>query len=194
MRIFVAGATGVIGIRLVRLLVIAGHDVAGMTRSPDKTPMLRALGVAPVACDVFDPQRLIREVHRFRAVLLVHLLTDLPDDARQLRKHTAANARIRREGTGNLLTAARAARVRRVFAESVAWDLGGDAAAAKDELEKAVLGTGGVVLRYGQLYGPGTYYENDMPKPPRVHIDEAARRTVASLAAPSGVITITDAA
>jgi len=194
MRIFVAGATGVIGIRLVRLLVIAGHEVAGMTRSPDKTAVLRALGVSPVACDVFDPQRLIREVHRFRPELLVHLLTDLPDDARQLSKHTAANARIRREGTGNLLTAARAAKVRRVLAESIAWDPGGDAAAAKEELESAVLGAGGVVLRYGQLYGPGTYHETAIPKPPRIHIDEAARRTVGSLAAPSGVITITDAA
>jgi hypothetical protein len=55
-----------------------------------------------------------------------------------------------------------------------------------------VLGAGGVVLRYGRLYGPGTYYEDEKPDPPRVHVDEAARRTAAALDASSGIVEVTD--
>ena len=73
-----------------------------------------------------------------------------------------------------------------------AWQLPGDAGAAVSELERLVLGANGVVLRYGRLYGPGTYYEGEKPKPPRVHVDEAARRTVPALDAASGVVEVTD--
>ncbi|HET7559476.1 MAG TPA: epimerase, partial [Limnochordia bacterium] len=59
-------------------------------------------------------------------------------------------------------------------------------------LERAVLDFGGVVLRYGRLYGPGTYYEGDPPEPPRIHVDEAARGTIAALAAPSGIIEVVE--
>jgi hypothetical protein len=102
-----------------------------------------------------------------------------------------ANARIRREGTRNLLAAARAAGARRFLAQSVAWPLPGDAGAAVEEMERSVLEAGGVVIRYGQLYGPGTYYEQ-APPPPRVHVDEAARRTVEALAAPPGIVEIVE--
>ena len=72
------------------------------------------------------------------------------------------------------------------------WELGGDAGDAVHEHERAVLGAGGVVLRYGQFFGPGTYFEDEAPPPPRIHVDEAARRTVPALEAAPGVILVTE--
>jgi nucleoside-diphosphate-sugar epimerase len=189
MRVFVAGATGVIGIRLVPLLVGAGHQVAGMTRSPAKVEVLRGLGAEPVVCDAFDADGVREAVVAFQPDAVVNELTDLPD---QQAATNEANARMRREGTRNLLAAAEAADASRFLAQSIAWQLSGDAGAAVAELERLVLATDGVVLRYGRLYGPGTYNENDLPEPPRVHVDEAARRTVPALYAASGIVEIMD--
>jgi uncharacterized protein YbjT (DUF2867 family) len=191
-RIFLAGASGVIGLRLVPLLVADGHRVAGMTRSPRKADTLRALGAEPVVCDVFDAAALAAAVVSFRPDAVLDELTDLPDDEAAIPEFRQANARIRREGTRNLLAAAQAAGAGRFLAQSVAWRLPGDGGAAVEELERSVLEADGVVLRYGQFYGPGTYYEQAPPPPPRVHIDEAARRTVEALAAPSGVLEIVE--
>ena len=191
-RVFVAGASGVIGVRLLPLLVRAGHTAAGMTRSPHKADAIRALGAAPVVCDVYDADAVTAAMVAFAPDTLVNLLTDLPDDERLIAEHTAANARIRREGGRNLLAAARSAGVRRVLAESIAWTIPGDGGAAALELERAVLDAGGVVLRYGRLYGPGTYYETDVPEPPRVHVDTAASRTLDALDATSGIVTIAE--
>jgi hypothetical protein len=99
---------------------------------------------------------------------------------------------MRREGTRNLLAAAKAAGASRFVAQSVAWHLSGDAGAAVSELERLALAADGVVLRYGRLYGPGTYYESEKPEPPRVHVDEAARRTVTALDAASGIVEVVD--
>jgi nucleoside-diphosphate-sugar epimerase len=192
MRIFVAGATGALGAQLVPLLVAAGHDVAGMTRSEAKTARLRALGAEPVVCDVYDAAGLAGAVTRFAPDAVIHALTDLPADRAELPAAAAANARIRREGTRNLLAAARAAGARRILAESIAFPAQGDGAAAVEEHERAVLAAGGVVLRYGRFYGPGTRHEHDTAPPPAVHVAEAARRTVDALEAPSGVITVVD--
>jgi nucleoside-diphosphate-sugar epimerase len=192
MRIFVAGASGVIGVRLVPLLVAEGHVVAGMTRSQSKADRLRELGAEPVVCDVYDAGAVRDAVVGFEPDTLVDEITDLPDDLERLGSALAANARTRREGTDNLLAAARAAGVSRIVAQSVAWDVQGEGAAAVDHLESAVLGAGGVVVRYGQLYGPGTYYEDGPPPPPRVHVDEAARRTLPALTAESGVIVVVE--
>ena len=85
---------------------------------------------------------------------------------------------------------ARAAGVTRLLAQSIAWKLEGESQAAVEELERLVVNASGVVLRYGQFYGPGTYYEAEPPAPPRVHIDEAARRTVQALDAPGGATLI----
>ena len=191
MRVFLAGASGVIGVRLVPLLVRAGHDVAGMTRTPAKADTLRGLGADPVVCDVYDADGLLHEVVSFAPELVLHELTDLPDDEASI-AGSSANARIRREGTRNLLAAAKAAGASRFIAQSVAWQLSGDAGAAVSELERLVLAADGVVLRYGRLYGPGTYYEGEKPEPPRVHVDEAARRTVVALDAASGIIEVAD--
>jgi nucleoside-diphosphate-sugar epimerase len=189
MRVFVAGASGVIGVRLVPLLVAAGHEVAGMTRSPRKLEMLRDLGAEPLVCDAFDAAALRAVVVGFQPEAIVNELTDLPDEPAATNER---NARIRRDGTRNLLAAAEAAGASRFLAQSVAWQLAGDGGAAVSELERLVLEAGGVVLRYGRLYGAGTYYEGEMPAPPRVHVDEAARRTVAALDAPSGIVEVTD--
>ena len=194
MRIFVAGATGVIGIRLVPLLVAAGHMVAGMTRTPAKAQLLHRLGAEPVVCDVYDAGAVVEAVTAFASDAVVHQLTDLPDDLSALAEGAAANARMRREGTRNLLAAAEAAGARRFLAESVAWELTGESGAAKEELEQSVLRAGGVVLRYGRLYGEGTYYPDALPAEPRIHVDEAARRTVGALGAASGIVTVVEQA
>lgn len=173
------------------LLVSAGHDVAGMTRSPEKVDLLRSLGATPVLSDVYDPDALVEVVVAFAPDTIVNELTDLPDE---LAPSNDANKRMRREGTRNLLAAAEAAQVSRFVAQSVAWRLPGDAGEAVEELERTVLNAQGVVLRYGRFYGPGTYYPTGKPDPPRVQIDEAARRTVLALDAPSGVIEIVELA
>lgn len=192
MRIFVAGASGVIGVRLVPLLVAAGHTVAGMTRTPAKAEALRTLGAEPVVCDVYDRAALTRALGSFVPEVVIHELTDLPDDPADLPERAAANSRIRREGTRNLLDAAGAAGAPRVLAQSVAWELPGDGDEARRELEDAVLAAGGVVLRYGRFYGPGTYNEHALPPQPRIHVDAAARATVAALDAPPGIVTIAE--
>jgi nucleoside-diphosphate-sugar epimerase len=190
MRVFLAGASGVIGVRLVPLLIEAGHEVAGTTRSAEKTEALRQLGAAPVVVDVFDADRLRDAVVGFGPELVMHQLTNLPDQAARIPEFAAANGRIRTEGTRNLLAAAAAAGAERFIAQSIAWRLPGDAHAPIDEHEAMVLEADGVVLRYGQFHGPGTYYETDLPDPPRVSLETAARRTVELLDAPSGIITV----
>jgi nucleoside-diphosphate-sugar epimerase len=194
MRIFLAGATGVLGLRLVPLLAAAGHQVTGMTRTPAKAERLRVLGAEPVVCDVFDAAALTGAVVAARPEAVMHQLTDLPDDPALAPASAAATARIRRQGTRNLVAAARAAGAARLLAQSVAWEPAGEWGAAVRDLEAAVLAAGGVVLRYGNLYGPGTWYERTPPPPPAVHLDEAARRTVAALTASPGVVTIVDEA
>jgi len=193
MRVFLAGASGVLGVRLVPLLVADGHVVAGMTRTPEKAGALRSLGADPVVCDVYDADALTDAIQAFRPDAIVDLLTDLPDDEDSIPRFEAANARMRRDGTRNLLAAAHACRTPRFVAQSVAWELGGDAGDAVREHERAVLEAGGVVLRFGQFYGPGTYFEDEEPSSPRIHVDEAARRTVPALDAAPGVILIADA-
>ncbi|MDX2380246.1 MAG: NAD(P)H-binding protein [Acidimicrobiia bacterium] len=130
MRIFLAGASGVIGRRVIPLLVDAGHDVVGMTRSGDNAEHLRSLGASPVVCDVFDARELQRAIIACDADLVMHQLTDLPDDPTRLAEYAASNARIRREGTRNLLAAYEAAGAQRFIAQSVAWELPGDSGAA----------------------------------------------------------------
>lgn len=163
MRIFLAGASGVIGQRLIPRLLQAGHVVGGLTRSPSKTELLSHLGAEPILCDVFDREALVGAVRDFKPDVVLNELTDLPDDAAQISELAGLNARIRTEG-----------------AQAVA------------ELERSVLAESGVVLRYGQFYGPGTYNEQQPPEEPRVHIDRAAERTVEALGEPTGVVVIID--
>jgi uncharacterized protein YbjT (DUF2867 family) len=192
-RIFLAGASGVIGTRLIPLLVRAGHVVGGMTRSAANSELLVRLGAEPIVVDVFDREALVNAVQNFEPDIILNELTDLPDDVTKIGDNAALNARIRTEGNQNLIEAGRLSGSPKFFAQTVAWKLqDGPDARAVAELERAVLDEGGVVLSYGQFYGPGTYYEQQIPAEPRVQIDLAAERTVESLNSASGVVIITD--
>jgi nucleoside-diphosphate-sugar epimerase len=197
-RIFLAGAAGVIGRRLAPLLVAHGHAVWGATRSRDKTELLRDLGARPVLVDVFNPQALTVTVIEAEPEIVIHQLTDLSAIADPARRSTAlaSNARIRDEGTRNLVAAARKAGARRLIAQSIAWayapgqrpygedhpldtNAEGDrrvSVGGVESLERQVLAASpmqGVVLRYGRLYGPGSGVDAP-PAPPSVHVDAAA--------------------
>jgi 2-alkyl-3-oxoalkanoate reductase len=187
MRIFLAGATGAIGRQLVPRLFEAGHQVTAITRSEAKLAELRNVGAEPVLCDVFDARRLGIVVARAEPDALINQLTDLPQslNPRKLGEYYAANNRVRREGTQNLLSAALGAGVRRFVMQGAAYWYAQTGGPVKTEdaplyldspppigpavetikhVEEAVLsadGIEGVVLRYGMFYGPGTWYAKD---------------------------------
>lgn len=194
MKVFLAGATGVLGVRVTPLLVAAGHHVSGLTRSAAKVGALTQLGAEPVVCDVYDASAITAAMVAAAPDLVLHELTDLPDDHDELAALRGRNARMRTEGTDNLVAAMHAAGARRIVAQSVAWRPTGAGAAAVDHLEETVLALDGVVLRYGQLHGPGTYFPDpEAPPPePRVDVDRAARETVGHLDASRGVYIVVD--
>jgi len=200
MKIFLAGAGGAIGRKLTPLLRAAGHTVVGTTRSADKADALRKLGAEPVVVDVFDADALARAVVAAAPQAIIHQLTDLAfaPGTPQYEEGLARNARLRIEGTANLVAAARAANVKRMVAQSVAFayapakgtrnesdplnlgagGIAGRSAEAVAALELAVLGLPeGIVLRYGFFYGPGTWSDT-ASRLPSIHIDAAARATM----------------
>jgi nucleoside-diphosphate-sugar epimerase len=180
MRVFLAGATGVIGRRLVPMLLAQGHQVTGMIRSPERVDALRALGAEPAIADALDFDGVCAAVSQARPQAVIHQLTSLPRriDPRKMERDFELNDRLRSEGTRNLVNAAQAAGVARIVAQSIAFAYApgppgtvhgeGDplyldapspfarSAKAVDELERAVLAAEGVVLRYGYFYGPGS--------------------------------------
>src|SRR5436305_7575088 len=123
MRIFLAGAAGVIGRRLTPLLVLMGHEVTGTTRSVDKAGQIEAMCGNPVVVDVFNADALTAAVIASRPDVVIHQLTDLPSAPGTPGYEDALkrNARLRTEGTRNLMAAARAAGVKRVIAQSIAF-------------------------------------------------------------------------
>jgi UDP-glucose 4-epimerase len=191
LRVFLAGASGVLGSRVLPLLVADGHVVAGMTRSAGNADRLAALGAEPVVCDVYDAGALSDAVAAFSPDAVMDQLTDLPDRLDELAERAPRNDRMRTEGTRNLIAAAQKAGARRFVAQSIAWrpERGRETV---EEHERLVLAIGGVVVRYGQLYGPGTYYEDELPGRPRIQVDAAARATPPQLEAPSGIVTLVD--
>ena len=192
-RIFVAGASGVLGIRLVPLLVADGHVVAGMTRSPGKAGLLAETGRGARCRGCLRRRCPHPGGGVLRSRIIFHQLTDLPDNAGDVAAFGDRNDRMRSEGTHNLLAAAAAARAGRVLAQSISWELPNAARRAVTAAhERAVLEAGGVVIRYGQLYGPGTYYPSAPPDPPRIHVDDAARQTLPALTAAPGVTLVAD--
>jgi uncharacterized protein YbjT (DUF2867 family) len=192
-RVFLAGASGVIGQRLIPQLIEAGYVVGGMTRSPGKADLIAELGAEPIVCDVFDRDTLIKAIVDFQPDVILNQLTDLPDDVTRIPEHGELNARIRIEGTQNLIDAGRQCGSPKVLAQSVAWDLADPVDAESiGKLEELVLGEDGVVLRYGQFYGPGTYNEGEQPAEPRVSLDRAAAQTVEALNESALVITVID--
>jgi nucleoside-diphosphate-sugar epimerase len=182
MRVFVAGATGAIGMQLVPRLVAAGHEVHGMTRSASKQAMVRDLGAVPVVADALDAGAVADAVARATPDVIVHELTAIPAtlDTRHPGPAFESTNRLRTEGTDILLSAGQAVGVRRFVAQSniAAYGLTGAAVKTEEDpldvstipamranaealrhLEEAVLGarwTEGIALRYGWFYGPGT--------------------------------------
>jgi nucleoside-diphosphate-sugar epimerase len=216
MRIFLAGASGAVGRRLAALLRDAKHEVTGTTRTHAKTRTLRALGIAPVVVDVFDADALTEAVVAARPDIVIHQLTDLPSGPGTPGYPAAqeANRRLRIEGTRNLMQAAKKAGVRRAVAQSIAFVYApGEGARAEDDsldlaaegvrqltvqgivaLEREVLATpgiDGVVLRYGYLYGPDTWYDLP-PKPPSVHVDAAAHAALLAVRKGAGIYNIAE--
>jgi len=199
LRVFVAGATGVIGRVLVPLLLRAGHAVTGTTRSAQRAEALSRSGANPVIVDVYDAVALCEAVERARPDVVVHQLTDLPDRLTPEERPAALerNARMRIAGTNNLLVAAVAAGVGRVVAQSIAFNyapgplphredaplLPGPSTDAVRALENGVTSTdgmAGVVLRYGRLYGPGTWTPIPEGTSP-LHVDAAARAALLAI-------------
>lgn len=209
-RILLAGATGAVGKTLTPMLVEAGFQLFGMTRAHSKSEELTAVGATPVVVDVYDRESLVRESVRISPDIVVHQLTDLSGHM-----DIARNAKMRHEGTNNLVHAAVAAGARRIVAQSIAWAYspGPEPHAETDHLdfnssdrrrttvdgvialERAVLhtpGLEGVVLRYGQLYGPGTGIVRPVGNAP-LHVEDAARAVVLALSAVrSGVFNIAE--
>jgi nucleoside-diphosphate-sugar epimerase len=204
MRVFLAGATGAIGRRLVPLLLRAGHEIIGTTRSADKAMELERAGVSPAVLDVFDAQAVMAAVEAARPEVMIHQLTDLPhefDEAGIVASYSR-NARIRSEGTRNLLAAAQAASAARFIVQSIAfaYSPGWEPHPERDplnladpkravtvrgaaDMEQQVLTASaldGIVLRYGLLYGPGTWYETSPPKP-ALHVDAAAQAALLAM-------------
>ena len=182
MRVFVAGATGAIGLQLVPRLVAAGHEVHGMTRSESKRALLSDLGAVAVVADALDADQVAEAVGHAKPDVIVHQLTALTGVERYTERAAAPTNRLRTAGTDHLLSAGQAVGVRRVVAQGVAGfgayaRSGGSVKSEEDpldpapvremretlaairHLEAAVLGadwTEGIVLRYGAFYGPGT--------------------------------------
>lgn len=190
-RIFVAGATGAIGKQLVPALIDAGHEVAGLTRKPQRAAWLESVGATAVIRDVYDPA-LAGDIVAFRPNVVVHQLTDLPSRAAFIPLRLRSLNTLRIQGTDTLIAAAKAARAERFVAQSLAFTPPSPARKAVEHLERATLGYPGVVIRYGLFHGPGTWYPDGTDKDPKVHVAEAARRTVGLLDAEPGVYEVVD--
>ena len=180
MNIFIAGAAGAVGRTLIPTLIADGHTVTGTTRSAAKADELRALGAAPAVMDGLDRESVMRAVTAAAPDAIVHQMTALAGDIdfRNIDRSFAVTNRLRTEGTEHLLAAAEVAGVGRFVAQSFAgWPAARTGGPIKTEadpldpdpprgirethaairrLEQLVTGSGGVVLRYGGFYGPGT--------------------------------------
>src|SRR3954471_16535360 len=237
MRVFVAGATGLIGRRAVRLMLDAGHELSAVARSDESAEAPREDGGGVSVADVFDAELLRGTMAMAEPEVVMHQLTVLPDDlaARDAAEMFARNDRMRIEGTRALVDAAAAAGAKRVVAQSIAfaYEPSGDwvkdesaplfldapspwgrSVGAAAELERQGLearGMDGLVLRYGTLYGPGTWYDPDGGTFARavragkvqqigdgearlsfVHVDDAAAAAAAALDDTPGTYNVVD--
>ncbi len=207
--IFLAGATGAIGRRLVPMLKEAGFQVYGTTRKPERQDHLRQAGAIPVVIDVFDAAALTEALRQAKPDIVVHQLTDLPYglEPALIEEGRIRNAHLREVGTKNLVDAAVKAGVKRLISQSIAWAYQTGATPLTEEtplqesavairtLEALTLGTTGIagtVLRYGLLYGPAT--GSDAPNGPvTVHVEDAARAALlAAQTAVGGAFNIVD--
>jgi nucleoside-diphosphate-sugar epimerase len=236
MRVFVAGGTGVIGRNLIPQLIGAGHQVAATTRFRAKTQMLHSLGARPVVLDPLDADAVNEALWEFAPDVVMNQLTSLPPryEMRNLEPWYERTARLRVEGTRNLLAAAQKTNAVRFIYQSIAFMYAPVGPSVVDETAPLMLdapkpfnlavaptvegerlalsaeGIEGVVLRYGQLYGPGTYFAaaGDFANQARrrmlpvvgaglgtfsfVHVDDAASATVCAVTRGSGVYNVVD--
>jgi nucleoside-diphosphate-sugar epimerase len=221
MKVFVAGATGALGSKLVPRLVAGGHDVVGMTRSERKAGMIQQMGATPAIADGLDAEAVGRAVGEAEPEVIVHELTALSGslDLRKFEQSFALTNRLRTEGTDHLLAAARAVGAKRFIAQSyAAWTYERTGGPVKTEddpldpdpvpatrttldairyLEAAVTGAEwveGLVLRYGGFYGPGTSMSLN---PEGEHVEMIRKRKFPLVGESSGIwslIQIDDAA
>lgn len=217
-KVFLAGASGVIGVPLCKLLVKAGFEVYGTTRSQAKAEMLETLGVKPVVVDAFDPEGLEKAMCEIQPEILLHQLTDLPDGlkAEEMEAALVRNARIRDEGTRNLVRAAELAGVKKVVAQSIGFVYApsdkahteesplldfneppyGETARAVHSLEQQVLNGNfvGIVLRNGWFYGADSGIENPVDFAPALHVEAAAQAVLLAMnSETSGIYNVSDA-
>jgi nucleoside-diphosphate-sugar epimerase len=236
-RVLIAGATGEIGRLLTPALVAAGDEVYGLARSETSAARVREMGATPLLGDALDRDQVLAAVAEARPDVIVHQLTSIPKDVPNPRKFAATfgpTNRLRREGTRNLVDAAEQHGVSRVVAQSIAFAYRASGPEIVDEsspldteasggwgeitravaaLEEAVFGGsgfGGVVLRYGSFYGPGTAYAPDgalgamvmkrrLPiigggggRQPFIHMDDALSATLAAIESGAGVYNVVD--
>jgi nucleoside-diphosphate-sugar epimerase len=222
MRIFLAGASGVIGRRMVPLLIGQGHEVTGVARDPGDATAVRRAGGDAVSVDIRDGDAIKAAVERARPDVVFHYVTDLSTN------DSAGNAELRRAGSPLLVEAALAAGVRKVVAQSITWayepgdspadertplDIG--ASSPRSQLVSGIVALEDavreapewVLLRYGRLYGPGTWYARgarmarlaeagELPANGDVysfvHADDAARAAVEALEWPTGPVNVCD--
>ncbi|MDR5823619.1 NAD(P)-dependent oxidoreductase [Caballeronia sp. LZ043] len=203
--VFLAGATGAVGTALIPFLKAAGYTIYGSTRTTEGAKKLENAGISPVVVDVFNASALSDALCKIRPQSVIHQLTDLPRglDPAQMKQAVVNNARIRNEGTRNLVEAAKAAGSRRLVAQSIAWAY---RAGAKPYLETSPLDMEapeprsvsvngvvalerwvltvpeleGTVLRYGQIYGPGTGADTPAGASP-LHVEAAAAAALLAL-------------
>ena len=235
MRIFLAGASGVIGRSLTPKLVAAGHEVTGTTRSERSADAIRAAGADAVICDCLDPVAVEDAVTAANPEAIVSELTSLPKDYDIRTIDYEPTNQLRVEGGRNLISAGRKAGTRRFVTQSIAFVYEPQGDWVKDEgaptyreapgrfqsgLEATMLserealgaeGMDGLVLRYGQFYGPDTYFDRGGGIARRVrarrfpivskgsgvfsfiHVDDAADATVAAVErGPAGIYNIVD--
>jgi nucleoside-diphosphate-sugar epimerase len=231
MRVFVAGATGAIGRPLIPRLLEAGHEVTALARTPEKARVLEEQGVETALADAFDPEGVREAVVTARPEVLIHQLTALPHrlNPRKYAEATEPTSRLREQTAPYFLAAAREAGVRRVIFQSISFMVAPQGPPVVDEtaplsddpitkatatMERYVTSAEaleGVVLRYGFLYGPGTWYAPDgfMAELARkrqlaiigsgegrssfIHVDDAAAATVLALDhGKPGIYNITD--
>lgn len=235
MKVFVAGASGVIGRPLVRQLVESGHDVTGMTSRDSGRAAIEGAGGKAIVCDALDAEAVEAAVLQAGPETVVSQLTRLPREYDPRKIDYGPTNRARAEGGGNLIKAAQASGARRFVTQSIAFIYAPEGSMVKDEgarpwtdapepfgsgarptleHERAATeapGLEGLVLRYGQFYGPATYYARDgnvaeqvrrrrFPIVGRgdgvfsfIHIDDAASATVAAVErGASGIYNVVD--
>jgi 2-alkyl-3-oxoalkanoate reductase len=235
MNVFIAGATGAVGRALIPKLIEHGHAVTGTTRSPARADSIRALGATPAVADGLDREAVVSAVRAAQPDVIVHQMTALAGlgDPRKFQRSFAATDRLRTEGTDNLLVAAAEVGATVVAQSYAGWPYEPVGGPVKDEdaplmadppkqmrgtvaalrhVEGAVTAAGGMALRYGGFYGPGTGLVRggeqwklvQARKFPIVgdgggiwsfcHIDDAASATVAAIEhpVPGAVLNICD--